>query len=228
MVARDPGRSYRWHMSNSDGRNATAGDAAGPSSEPTDITDGRVLRRRRNREAVIQALVGLIREGDLGPTIEKIADRAEVSPRSIFRYFSDLDDLARTAIETEMIAAMPLAVIPDRGEGELDHRIDQLIAARERLFRSVHPLFCVAIRRVDDIPDVARGLETASSMLLEQVKRQFERELHRLEPDERISLAVALSSAMSLEAWDHQLRRLGQTEDEILHGWRLLLTRSLS
>ncbi len=217
-------------MANTSGNDApdlTSADD-GSAEAPTPITDGRTLRRRRNRDAVIKALVVLIKEGDLSPTIDKIAERAEVSPRSIFRYFTDLSDLARTSIETEMVAAMPLGIIPDRGEGDLDHRIDALIAARERLFRSVHLLFVVAYRRSDDVPDVARGLETASTMLLEQLKYQFREELNQLDPDDAEALASLLSAALSLEAWDHQRRRLGQSEEEVIHGWRVLLHRTLT
>ena len=61
--------------------------------------DGRRLRREQNREAVIDALVALFEEGSYTPSSNEIAERAGISPRSLFRYFDDVDDLNRTAVE---------------------------------------------------------------------------------------------------------------------------------
>ncbi len=69
--------------------------------------DGRTMRRTRNRSAVITALLDMIREGDLHPGAAEIAERAGVSHRSIFRYFDDLDDLVRTAIDQAFVDAAP-------------------------------------------------------------------------------------------------------------------------
>ncbi|MGE5211966.1 MAG: TetR/AcrR family transcriptional regulator, partial [Acidobacteriota bacterium] len=96
--------------------------------------DGRTLRRTRNRTAVIDALLEIIREGNLRPGASEIADRAGVSHRSIFRYFDDLDDLARTAIDHAFEQAGPMADIPDIGSGPLDERIATYVDARLALF----------------------------------------------------------------------------------------------
>ena len=52
-------------------------------------TDGRRLRRALNREAVVDALLSLYDEGNLRPGTDRIAERAGISPRSLFRYFDD-------------------------------------------------------------------------------------------------------------------------------------------
>jgi AcrR family transcriptional regulator len=74
-------------------------------------TDGRQLRRRRNREAVVEALLDLYRDGNLSPSTEEIAERSGLSPRSLFRYFDDVNDLVRSAVERQQERAIPLAVI---------------------------------------------------------------------------------------------------------------------
>ena len=43
-------------------------------------TDGRQLRRERNREAVVEALLDLYRDGNLQPSSEEIAARSGLSP----------------------------------------------------------------------------------------------------------------------------------------------------
>ena len=65
---------------------------------PDRTTDGRHARRDRNRLAVVDAILALFSEGNFEPTSDQIAERAGLSPRSLFRYFDDLEDLNRVAI----------------------------------------------------------------------------------------------------------------------------------
>src|SRR5580692_8817356 len=71
-------------------------------------TDGRRLRREQNREAVLSAMGELFAEGLYQPNVNEIAERAGLSPRSLFRYFDDVDDLHRATIEGQLAAARPL------------------------------------------------------------------------------------------------------------------------
>jgi AcrR family transcriptional regulator len=73
--------------------------------------DGRTARRERNREAVVTALLGLYREGVMTPSADEIATRAGVSARSLFRYFTDVDDLAFAAVARQAEHLMPLLAL---------------------------------------------------------------------------------------------------------------------
>ena len=117
-----------------------------------DPVDGRTLRRERNRTAVIAALLDIVREGDLRPAASEIAERAGVSHRSIFRYFDDLDDLVRTAIDEAFARAHHLAEIADIGDGALDERIDRLVRGRLALFVEVDGAMQIARMRAPSIP----------------------------------------------------------------------------
>ncbi|MBV8463124.1 MAG: helix-turn-helix transcriptional regulator, partial [Acidimicrobiales bacterium] len=77
------------------------GDAA-------DETDGRRRRRLTNRGTVVDALLDLYREGNLRPSTDEIAERAGLSPRSLFRYFEDVDDLAGAAVNRAQLRALPV------------------------------------------------------------------------------------------------------------------------
>ena len=55
--------------------------------------DGRHERRARNRDAVVDALLALVGDGDLAPSAEAVAARAGLSSRSLFRYFADTEAL---------------------------------------------------------------------------------------------------------------------------------------
>lgn len=55
---------------------AEADTATSPEAQ-----DGRHLRRDRNRDAVVDALLALYGEGNLDPSSAEIAERARLSPR---------------------------------------------------------------------------------------------------------------------------------------------------
>jgi AcrR family transcriptional regulator len=194
------------------------------TNEPTPIEgDGRTLRRKRNRDAVIEALISLIREGDLDPTVAKIADRAAVSHRSIFRYFDDLDDLASTAIETALVHALPLAAIKDLGGGTLEHRIDQMVSARIRILAYTHNLMRVASARSTSLPDIGRDLSLVAQNFRDQVGQQFAIEVAAMDSAQAEHLVAVASGVMSFPGYDHQHRMLDRANDDIAEAWRLTL-----
>lgn len=198
------------------------------SAEPTDITDGRTLRRRRNRDAVIESLIGLINEGDLNPTIDKLAERAGVSARSIFRYFTDLNDLARTAVETEMRKVLPIGMIAEVGVGSFEERVERMVDARIRVISSTWRLLRVARSKSTAIPEIDRGLGVIADMFNDQFRRHFELELSQLDPAEAEELSLTLSMSLGFDVYDLKRRRFDRTDEEIANGWRVLLTRSLT
>ncbi len=108
-----------------------SGDGA-PGEAP--ITDGRLLRRQRNRDAVVEALLDLYADGNLRPSTEEIAARSGLSPRSLFRYFDDVEDLTRTAMNRQLERALPLLPIDAEPEAELTVKVGALVDQRFRLF----------------------------------------------------------------------------------------------
>ena len=61
--------------------------------------DGRRARGARNRDAVVTAILELLREGNPEPGAHEIAERSGVSVRSVFRHFDDLESLYEAAVE---------------------------------------------------------------------------------------------------------------------------------
>src|SRR3954453_6982448 len=108
-------------------------------SEVVAQVDGRRLRREQNREAVVDALVELFEEGDYTPSSATIAARAGISSRSLFRYFDDVNDLNRAAIERH------IAINPHLFEPHIDPglptaaKIDAFVDARVELHDAVAP-----------------------------------------------------------------------------------------
>ncbi len=164
--------------------------------------DGRSLRRERNREAVIEAFLALVREGDFDPGGAEIAERAGVSHRSVFRYFDDLADLMLTAIRRELERGLPLGEIDDVGEGPFDERLERLVDARLAMFDKVHGIATVTRLRSATIPSLNAAFAGVATEFREVLERHFAPELARFPASHRDALFDATQVLLSWDAYD--------------------------
>jgi AcrR family transcriptional regulator len=141
------------------------------------VTDGRRLRREQNRAAVLDALVELFGEGNYQPGANEIAERAGLSPRSLFRYFDDVDDLNRAAIEHSQAAARPLLDVGAAPGDATDVKIKAVVEARLRLFEAIAPAARAARVCAPRHPVVAAQVNQTRRYLREQLRRLFAPEL---------------------------------------------------
>jgi AcrR family transcriptional regulator len=135
--------------------------------------DGRTRRREQNREAVLDALVELFEQGDYQPTADEIAERAGISPRSLFRYFDDVDDLARAAIERELHTAAPLIALDVDPTAPLAQRITEVVASRLRLYEAVAPTARAARACAHRNRTVAAQLQKRRTLFRQQLAEAF-------------------------------------------------------
>jgi AcrR family transcriptional regulator len=167
----------------------------------TETVDGRRLRREVNREAVLDALGELFAENDLEPSMGEVATRAGISTRSLFRYFDDVDDLHRAAIERQLGLARPLLVLPAAPDDPLDVRIAKLVAARVEMFEMIEPAARAARVCAHRSPVVATQLRDGRRHLRKQVEKLLGGELST----EGVAAADVLCSFET-----HQLLRADQ------------------
>jgi TetR/AcrR family transcriptional regulator of autoinduction and epiphytic fitness len=194
-----------------------------PARSDVDVdgpADGRSRRRDRNRDAVIHAMLDLIREGDFNPATADIADRAGVSHRSVFRYFDDLGDLAREAISIEFAKALRLGAIVDVGEGPLGDRIDRLIEARLGVYDDTFAVSRVARFRAGAIPEVDFALSEISALERREIARHFRPELTQLDDDSRNRTTDAIVVLTDFPPYDTLRRHLGYDHERIAATWR--------
>lgn len=164
--------------------------------------DGRHRRREANREAVVEALLQLYREGRLVPSSEEIAERAGISARSLFRYFDDADAMVRTAIARQQQHLAPLFEHDATPAQPLAERIQRFVASRTRLLAEMGSVGRLARARSIAQPLLEVELERIRSALRAQLAELFAEELARREArDARVTLA-ALDVATSWEAYD--------------------------
>lgn len=171
-------------------------------------SDGRRRRRERNREAVVDAILDLYRDGNLRPSAAEVAERAGLSPRSLFRYFDDLDDLLRAAVTRQQQRARPLLTLEVADDAPLDDRVAALVAQRFRLFEAVAPAATVSRMESPFQPLLAAELTQSRAFLRGQIRELFRPELAAMGAARADRVVAVVDVLCSFES--HQLLRADQ------------------
>jgi AcrR family transcriptional regulator len=175
--------------------------------EVNDPVDGRTLRRTRNRTAVITALLDMIR----------------VSHRSIFRYFDDLDDLVRTAIDQAFQDAEPLSRITDIGRGTLEDRVRVYVDERLALFDYVNGPMQVARMRSSSIPSIDEEIAVVAEAFRVQIAQHFATELDAVPDAHRDDIVSAVLVLSSYDAYVIHTTWLANDRDHMRSSWNTAL-----
>jgi AcrR family transcriptional regulator len=183
-----------------------------PTTQPI---DGRVARSQRTREAVADALLSLLEEGDLRATAARIAERAGVGLRSVFHHFEDLDSLYAVVSERqhERMRAMTRrisATLP------LDERVAAFVAQRARVLEFITPVRRAALLYEHTSQELAKRLRAARRLGRREVEVLFGPELEAVAPGVARETLEALTAAASWPAWEalRSHRRLSRQDAE--------------
>lgn len=109
------------------------------SSAEASGLDGRVQRGARNRERIVDALLELVRAGELRPTAEQVADRAGVGTRTVFRHFDDMESLYAEMNEAIQSEGRQIVDASFDASGSLSERIDLVVERRAAVFEYITP-----------------------------------------------------------------------------------------
>lgn len=148
--------------------------------------DGRVQRGARNREAIVDALLGCYEAGVLRPSVAEVAERAGVSARSVHNHFVDVEQMRVELVQRQWKKNAPLL-------GEV-RSMEELISQRVIFFEAVTPVRRAALLSVHDSPAIARGLQ--------RLDRMLRRQLEALYPTVENDVLDALELATSWDAWN--------------------------
>jgi AcrR family transcriptional regulator len=189
-------------------------------------SDGRHLRRDANRLRVVEALVELFSEGNPKPTAGEIAVRAEISERSIFRYFADLRDLERAAVERYVRDAFPYALIPHPRPEDPRGRLELLVETRAALHNHIEPVASISRNHFARNDVLGESIKKVRDLLRFQIAMLFDPELSTL-GEERERTLYALDLTFSFETWffirqSQELSHEQAKEITFLSGERIL------
>jgi TetR/AcrR family transcriptional regulator of autoinduction and epiphytic fitness len=196
------------------------------SSRPASDVDGRVRRGARNRDALVDALLGLLEDGIPKPTAREIAERAGVSLRTVFAHFDDVESLyaAIAARQRDRFAPLfdPLVAV-----GSQEDRIETVVERRVELFEQIAPVRRASLLLAPDSPELTKRLGEASRALRDQLSVCFEAELASAGRG-RGDLLAALDVVTSWETWDGLRRGQGLSVAAARRVLRLLVDRILA
>ncbi|MFN8174576.1 MAG: TetR/AcrR family transcriptional regulator [Solirubrobacteraceae bacterium] len=167
--------------------------------------DGRSLRAERTHGAIVGALLALLDAGDVRPTAERIAERAGVSPRTVFQHFPDRDGLiaAAAAEQEQRVRAMVAPIDPAL---PLEERLGAFVEQRTRVLETITGVRRAAIL-LEPFSDVVEGkLRLVRAAARAEIGHVFGAELAAHRAAERDELLEALTAAASWPSWD-ALRR---------------------
>lgn len=181
---------------------------SGPAPE-----DGRTARTRRTREAVVDALLALLEEGDPAPTAQRVAQRAGVALRTVYVQFSDMETLWAAAGRRELVRIGGLSepVSPDL---DLPDRIEGFSRSRSRTLEALLPVMRATRPREPSSPQLMRNRALFIAAGDDEAARVFAPELDALPPSARASVLDVLYLVSSAPAWESLRHDRGLSVDE--------------
>lgn len=183
-------------------------------------TDGRNRRAAETRRKVIEAAKAMITETSVAPTVVGVAKRADVSVRSVFQHFGDVESLFVTVVDS---VSKDLVVPPETPETlPLAARVDTFTRNMAQLYEQIVPLRVAAGQFVGHPGLIERGLVIQNG-LRDAAFRAFDHEFAALSETEKEALADAIVAALSLDAWVALRRQQNLSFERAVAAWRLTL-----
>jgi len=168
------------------------------------VLDGRTARAQRTRQAVVEALLSLLQEGDFRPTAPRIAERAGVSLRSVFQHFADREALLFAVAEQQQLELRKMTRrLPS--DGPLADRIDAFVSQRARVLETVSAIWRASLLHEPTAPGVKLIRDRWADLSRRELARVFESELEARKGTDRRELLDALALVTQSSAWE-QLR----------------------
>ncbi len=172
----------------------------------------------RTREAIVDATIALLEQGDLRPTAPRVAEQAAVSVRSVFQHFDDLETL-HAAVAERLVERVAVLVLPVAPTLPLDTRLDHFVHQRALLLEAVTPIRRAAQVHGPFSPEITARLRDGHAFLRAEVERTFGPELDAA-GEARGAVLDALDAALSWSTWEDLRTSLGrdqQAAEAVLH-----------
>jgi AcrR family transcriptional regulator len=204
------------HVESLRGSDAGRDDVAEVGVIDVEPADGRAARSHRTRRAILDAMRSLHAEGDLRPTVPRIAARAGVSLRTVWQQFADREALLIEAVRRDREIQRSLVSRIDPGQ-PLAARVDAFIAQRTRVLEEMTPTWRAARVHQPFSDQLQHDRKRRNSGGRSEIEQVFAPELTRLAAQQRARLVDALHAISLWSFWetlrtDLELSPLGARE----------------
>jgi AcrR family transcriptional regulator len=174
-----------------------------PSANRAD--DGRIVRGVRTRESVITAFEALIADHGRAPTAADLAKRADVSCRSIFTHFGDMNGVMSAAAR-RLFERLADAHVPISQELPTDARIEAFIDQRVRTLEITTPFYRTVMGQGPPSETLSQLLSDAAKLVRAYTLSVFKVEIERVGLETRADLEEAIIAVTTWLHWE-ALRR---------------------
>jgi AcrR family transcriptional regulator len=200
-----------------------------PTDTHTDVDepiDGRTARAVRTKDAIVDATLALIDEGDLRPTGPRIAERAGVSVRSIFQHFDDLDALF-SAVGQRVVTRIAGLIQPIDPADSLELRTAAFLEQRTSVLESLTPVLRAALVHAASSTVIRGQFENGHQFLVAQIDQVFAPEITAAGPG-GATLRDGLVVAVSWPSWDMLRGPQGRSVEEACEVTRAMVRALLA
>jgi AcrR family transcriptional regulator len=160
---------------------------------------GRYRQRRRTRDGIVTATAALLEAGE-SPSVNEIADAADVSRRTVYQYFPTLEQLLIDATLFRLSqAAVDEAIDAAGADGDPSERVAAMIRALAAMSAETLPLGRALIRLTTDAPR-PDGQPRRGFRRVGWIERALDPIRPRLSPAEFERLVSALAMVVGWEA----------------------------
>lgn len=160
-----------------------------------EVVDGRTIRRDKSRQRIIDAIIELVTDGKLEPTAEDVAVLANVTKRTVFRHFKDMEALYREIV-ADMHAETDALRVPFEPDRDWREQFDELVVRRTNLFERYTNRLLLSESLRSRSAAIADEMDVLVSQLREGLKARL--------PEAIVVDSIALASlevALGWEVW---------------------------
>lgn len=185
--------------------------------------DGRTLRGERNRQALLNAALEMLEEGNLAPSAQEIAERAGVGLRGVFRHFGDMEGLF-IACEDRIRDRGAAKFAGGNREGSFRERLLHAVEQHAIAYEEECNVFLAAQAQRWRSAHLRKSYENGNRLLREDLDDWLP-ELKTLSAHRR----EAVDAAASFENWnrlrEHQHQSVEAAIDIVYDTLKLLITQ---
>ena len=177
-------------------------------TSPPPRIDGRTARSERTRNAIVDAHVSLITEGDLRPTADRIAKLAGVSLRALWSHFADMEALFAASGE-RILERRDTWFEPVPADLPLTERIAAYCHQRCRMLEQIGPAAKASALKEPFSPALQRYRRLHVERVREELRALFADEI-----GDDDNLLVSLTAVSMWNHWDTLRTPLGLSPED--------------